>query len=100
MIKHIVMWKLKDYAEGRSKKENAIFMKNILEQLKEKIDVIKSLEVGLNFAESDAAFDIVLYSEFETKQDLMAYINHPEHQKVVEFINKVKDLRYFVDYEV
>lgn len=37
MIKHIVMWKLKDEAEGNSKAENAQIIKNSLEDLKEKL---------------------------------------------------------------
>ncbi|MDO6354216.1 Dabb family protein [Caloramator sp. CAR-1] len=100
MIKHIVMWRLKDEAEGRRKDENAKAMKSILEDLKGKIDVIQHLEVGINFAKSDAAFDVALYSEFKSKEDLEKYINHPEHKKVVEFINKVREERYVVDYEI
>ena len=37
MIKHIVMWKLKEEAEGHSKEENAKLIKNMLEGLKDKI---------------------------------------------------------------
>ena len=38
MIKHIVMWKLKDFAEGGSKLENAKKIKDMLEALKDKIE--------------------------------------------------------------
>ena len=38
MIKHIVMWKLKDEAEGNSKAENAKIIKNSIEDLKENIN--------------------------------------------------------------
>ena len=48
MLKHIVVWKLKDFAEGASKDENAHKMKALLEGLKKKIKVIKTLEVGIN----------------------------------------------------
>ena len=88
MVKHIVVWRLKDFAEGRRKEENAILMKSMLEDLKNKIDFVKNLEVGINLLKSDAALDVVLYSEFETKEDLDTYMKHPEHLKVVEFINK------------
>ena len=33
MLKHIVMWKFKDFAEGKSKIENAQWMKEHLESL-------------------------------------------------------------------
>lgn len=94
------MWKLKGEAEGRTKEENAKVMKAILEDLKSKIDVIQHLEVGINFTKSDAAFDVALYSEFKSREDLEKYINHPEHKRVVEFINKVREERYIVDYEI
>jgi len=68
MIKHIVMWKLKDFAAGSNKNENAVKIKTELEMLKSKIPEIKKLEVGININESETAYDIVLYSEFETKK--------------------------------
>jgi hypothetical protein len=37
MIKHIVMWRLKEFAEGAAKAENALRMKEILETLPVKI---------------------------------------------------------------
>ncbi|KRQ88090.1 Stress responsive A/B Barrel Domain protein [Caloramator mitchellensis] len=100
MVKHIVMWKLKDFAEGKTKEENIEIMKSMLEELIDKIGVIKKLEVGINFTESDAAFDVALYSEFETNEDLETYSKHPEHLKVGEFINKIRDARYVVDYKI
>ena len=33
MLKHIVMWKLKEFAEGKTKAENALIMKESLERL-------------------------------------------------------------------
>ncbi|KPU43133.1 stress responsive A/B barrel domain protein [Oxobacter pfennigii] len=100
MIKHIVMWTLKDFAEGRSKKENAEIVKMSLEGLKDKIKEIKFIEVGINFSESESAFDIALYSEFETIEDLNVYQAHPEHIKAGEFVNKVRDKRISADYEI
>ena len=48
MIKHIVMWKLKDEAEGNSKDENAKIIKNSLEDLKGKINEIVDIEVVID----------------------------------------------------
>ena len=47
MIKHIVMWKLKDFAEGAGRQENAEKIKSLLEGLKGKIAEIINLEVGV-----------------------------------------------------
>ena len=65
-----------------------------------KIEAIKALEVGINFNESDDAYDIVLYSEFESKKDLDAYQNHPAHSEAREFIQAVRWKRKVVDYEI
>ena len=96
-MKHIVMWKLKEQAEGKSKQENAVLMKQMLESLKDKIPEIVSLEIGIEIGNS-ANYDIVLISEFENKEDLQKYMNHPEHVKVSEFVSKVKEERKAVDF--
>lgn len=90
MVKHIVMWKLKDFAEGGSKIENARKIKEGLEALKEVIEEIREIEVGINFEKSDMAYDLVLYSVFDNERDLDIYQNHQEHLKVGAFIGKVK----------
>ena len=100
MVKHIVMWKLLDHAEGATKKENAVRLKEKLEALKDKISVIQSIEVGLNFNTTEAAFDVALYSEFQSQQDLQTYQKHPEHVRVAALVNKVRLERAVVDYEI
>jgi hypothetical protein len=100
MIKHIVLFTLKDFAAGASRTENARKIKHLLEGLKNKIDVIVSIEVGVNINRTASDFDIALYSEFETRQDLETYQNHPEHLKAGEFISKVRSDRKVIDYEV
>ena len=65
MIVHIVMFKFKD----ENKVLNMAKVHSRLENLESKIDVLKSMEVGINFNESDRAFDLSLYSTFETEKD-------------------------------
>ena len=100
MVKHIVMWTLKEFAEGRGREENARLMKERLEDLPARIDVIRRFEVGMNFNDSVDAFDIVLYSEFETKEDLEMYQAHPAHVEARDFIRTVREEHRVVDYEV
>ncbi len=99
MIKHIVMWKLKESAEGSLRDENAQKMKTMLEALPAAIPELDALEVGLNFAEGDAAFDVVLYTALPSREALEAYRVHPEHVKVAGFIGAVTADRHVVDYE-
>jgi len=100
MIKHIVMWRLKDYAAGAAKEENALKLKDSLESLTDKIGSLKAVEVGINFNPSPAAFDVVLYSEFDDEEGLQAYQNHPEHLKIVDFVGEIRVDRAVVDYVV
>ena len=100
MIKHIVMFRLKESALGRIKNENLQELKILLESLQEKIPVVKSLEVGINMGKSASASDIALYSEFDDIKALEEYRIHPEHVKVVEFIDKICSERRVADYEV
>ncbi len=100
MIKHIVMWKLKEVAEGKTKQENAGIMKELLEGLQVKIEELDSAEVGINIlkGEDSAICDVVLTTICEDEDALNAYAVHPEHQKVVQFIKKVVEERRVVDY--
>jgi len=94
MIVHIVMFKFKD----ENKAFNIAKVKAKLENLEKSIDVLKTIEVGINFNESDRAMDLSLYSTFATEEDLKIYATHEEHLKVVAFIKEVTVESKVVDY--
>ena len=100
MIKHIVLFRFKDFAEGADKAENIKSLKSRLEALEDIIDEIKFFEVGINFGNSDAAYDLALSSEFESKEDLYSYQKHPEHIKVADYVKKVCENRVVADYVI
>ncbi|HEY8462856.1 MAG TPA: Dabb family protein [Bacillota bacterium] len=100
MVKHIVMWKLKEEAHGNPKAVNARLIKEKLEALNGKIPGLIHLEVGINFIGNAANYDVVLYSEFGSAVDLQNYQVHPEHQAIIPFINAARLERQAVDYEV
>lgn len=98
MIKHIVMWTIKESAGKKEEIQKEIKLR--LEAMPEKISEIKELEVGIDFKQSAAAYDVVLYSVFESKETLEAYQVHPDHENVKEYIGSVVDKRAVVDYEI
>jgi hypothetical protein len=100
MVKHIVMLQLKDYPANTQKLENALQLKKALEHMKIFIDEIKYIEVGLNFSESPLAYDLVLTATFNSQSDLARYMNHPEHKKILVFLNQVTERKAIVDYEI
>ena len=99
MYKHIVMWKLKESAMGKTREENALMIKSELEKLPHLIPQISSYEVGINLSSSERSCDVALSSEFKTEDDFEAYRVHPEHKKVVEKIRSVSDQTYVVDFQ-
>lgn len=98
MINHVVLFKLKDYSDTEKEAQLAK-LKADLEALKDKIDVVKHLEVGLNYELNAKSFDVCLISHFKNLDDLNVYRVHPEHLKVFEFIKEITTDRAAVDFE-
>jgi len=99
MIKHIVMWKLKDHAEGADRAANAAKMKALLDGCRDIVPGIVEFEVALARAGLEATYDVVLYSVFADKAALDAYQDHPKHVAVKPFIGAVRLERQCMDYE-
>lgn len=95
MIKHIVFLKLS--SEGMQHKDEMVLKLN---NLKEEIDFIRDLEVGVNFADEERAFDLALTVIVDTKEALDAYAKHPKHLPVIEFIKSLGTQSKVVDYEL
>ena len=100
MVKHIVMWKFKDHAEGLSKEENIIKVKSMLEALPGKIDFIREIHVEVNVNPKEGMYDAILISAFDSIEDVEKYRVHPEHKKVSSYVALIKTDRASVDYEV
>lgn len=65
MVRHIVLWNLKETAEGKTKAENAAIIKERLEALAGQIDGLLKAEVTVNY--NPKGMDLCLYSEFADK---------------------------------
>jgi len=100
MLKHIVMWKLKDQAEGADKATNARKLKALLETCDKIVPGMLKLEAALATPGLEATYDVVLYTEFATKAALDAYQEHPTHQAIKPFIGAVRSERQCMDYDV
>jgi acyl-CoA-binding protein len=100
MIHHIVMFKLLDTRPIEQQEQNKREMKKRLEALPGKIEVIRSMQVGINVKESERAFDVVLVSTFDNLDDLKTYSVHPAHQEFVSYVAEIREKVASVDYEV
>ncbi|MDH3348002.1 MAG: Dabb family protein [Desulfobulbaceae bacterium] len=99
MLKRIMMWRLNDVAQEQQKKDNGLAVKDRLEQLTGKIPEIEHFKVALNIADDPAAADVVLISFFADRPAYLRFLDHPEHKKVMEFVESVTSERWFVEYE-
>lgn len=101
MIRHIVIWRFKEQADGFDRQTNLSRVKKELESLPERIpDTISKLEVGLNSVDNGANHDMVLIVDFDGREALERYLGHPEHLKVADLVMRVRDVRTAVDIEL
>lgn len=100
MIRHIVMWKFKDEAEGMNKSEIMAKVKSGLSALKDVVPVVRDLEVSESVTSGDMHYDMALIVTVDKLEDLPLYANHPDHLKVREFIGKVRTDRVTADIEI
>lgn len=97
MVKHIVMFKLTGTPEERLSVASSF--RDALLALPEKIDVLRSIEVGLNQNPAED-WDVVLTAVVDTMADVAVYARHPAHVAAAGLLAGHKDLRACVDYEV
>lgn len=96
MVKHIVSFKLTGTAEERM--EVALKFKAALEALPEQIEVLRSMEVGIN-SNPNGTWDVVLTAVVDTMADVDVYAKHPAHVAAAGLLAGHKDSRACVDYE-
>ncbi|MGV3726705.1 Dabb family protein [Hydrogenophaga sp.] len=98
MIKHIVMWNILG-ATPAEKAGNLQRLKTAFEGMRAHIPGLLRLEIGVDESRVDYACDVVLYSEFESRQALNDYADHPEHLRVRRELEGVRIARHQVDFE-
>jgi hypothetical protein len=99
VIKHIVMWNVRGETEG-VRANNLHMLKEQFESLRGRIPGMRKLEVGIDESRIGYACDAVLYTEFDSREALLEYADHPEHLRVREALDGMRVARHQVDYEV
>ncbi|MDY7579000.1 Dabb family protein [Herbaspirillum sp. RTI4] len=100
MLKHIVMWKLKEHAEGADKATNMRLFKEQLDACAAIVPGMLKFETALAQPGLEATYDVMLYSEFVSREALAAYSSHPQHAAMKPFAVAVREARQCFDYEV
>ena len=95
MVKHIVLFKLKETLSPAEKTDIMNRFKTAIEALPATIPFIRDIHVGL--AE---VWDICLDSSFDTLDDVKAYAIHPAHVAAAGILKEAKENRACVDYTI
>ena len=97
MIKHIVCWKVDKPELSKKYCGDAA---ELLQQMREQISGLISLEVNADFSRIDSSADVVLYSEFESWDALNYYNQHPLHLEFKDYLGPYIVERRMADYEI
>jgi len=96
MIRHIVMFQLKDNSP-----ENVSCSKEILKSMKGKVPEVLELEVGADILHSNRSYDLALSVLVGDKEALERYQNDKYHVSVVKtHMHAVRESSISVDYEI
>lgn len=100
MVKHMIIWTLKEELSATEKENVKAGIKEGLEGLAGRIDGLLDIRVHINGLSSSNT-DLMLESSFESMEALKGYSTHPAHVKVAdEKVRPYTQIRSCFDYEV
>jgi hypothetical protein len=100
MVKHVILWTLKDELSADEKQQVKAGIKEGLEGLAGKIPGMTEIHVYTNGLETSNA-DLMLDSTFETFEALKGYAVHPDHVAVADgAVRPYTKIRSCLDFEV
>lgn len=100
MVKHVILWNLKDEYSAEEKARIKAEIKEGLESLAGKIPGLLEMHINIDGLPSSTV-DLMLDSTFESAEALKGYSVHPEHVAVAD--GKVRPFtatRACFDYEI
>jgi hypothetical protein len=100
MVKHLVMWRLRDSERNLSDAEIQRLIHESIAAMKQGIQGLLTAEIGINRCTAGDAADLALYTEFDSWSALRAYEIHPLHEEFKRLIGPLRVERRVVDYEV
>lgn len=98
VIRHIVMWTLKEGPDGATRAQNALQVKAWLDACSDIVPGILCFEAVVAQEGLESSCDVMLYSEFASMAALEAYNAHPQHQLLKNRVAPLREARYGFDY--
>lgn len=99
MVRHLILWKLKEDLAAEEKSKVLLNMKEHLEGLVGEVPGLISLKIIINEMESSNA-DVMLDSVLESEEALKGYQGHPSHVEVANtYVRPFTEVRMCLDYK-
>ena len=95
MIRHIVMFKIKD----EFKDEIPQLVENF-KGMKGRIEGMLDLEAGQDVLHSERSYDLALVTVFDSMESFNAYQTHPVHMPVRKRMHEVRETSVACDFEI
>ncbi|MCR5218235.1 Dabb family protein [Treponema sp.] len=100
MVKHVILWQLKDELDSAEKDRVKKNIKEQLEALKGKVPGLLEVKVNINGLTSSNA-DVMLDTCLESEEALKGYQVHPDHVKAAnEAVRPYTKTRVCMDFEI
>lgn len=99
MVKHVILWQLKDEIADCDREKVKADIKSSLEDLVGKVEGLITVKVYTKGLESSNA-DVMLYTELESEEALKGYAVHPDHVAAANtYVRPFTKLRVCMDTE-
>jgi quinol monooxygenase YgiN len=92
MLRHVVMWTLRNPADAPR-------FKLLLDSCKGLVPGMLQFEVGVRTTEREGNVDVILVSAFADVDALHAYHHHPHHKAVSSQLGPLRQARSVLDYD-
>ncbi len=100
MVKHVIIWKLKDEYTPEQKENIKKDIKKSLEALNGKIPGMTEIKIHIEPLKSSSG-ELLLDSTFESEEALKGYAVHPDHVEIANTkVRPFVDVRLSLDYEI
>lgn len=97
-LRHVVAWRLAT-ADPAQRAEQAAEITSRLTALRDAVPAVLDLYAGPDVV-AGGNWDVALVADFDDRDALQQYIDHPDHQQVASYIRSVIAERAAVDFEL
>ena len=93
MVKHVVMYRLKEDCKGEADELNSRFL-----SMKGKIEGLSDIVSGKDYKKEGRSYDVALICTLDSPEALEKYAVHPVHLPVLAYAKTVVERSHSVDF--